>query len=63
MSELKPCPFCGCKFIIEKIGRDWWRVKPEVWHDDECPIDEKEFDFSLSMTKEEVIEFMNVRAI
>ncbi|MBR8471215.1 Lar family restriction alleviation protein [Burkholderia cenocepacia] len=37
MSELKPCPFCGATAAVEKIGRDWWRLK--ALHDDECALD------------------------
>ncbi|WP_111442603.1 MULTISPECIES: Lar family restriction alleviation protein [Burkholderia] len=37
VSELKPCPFCGATAAVEKIGRDWWRLK--ALHDDECALD------------------------
>lgn len=60
-TELKPCPFCGCDMEIVNVGRDWLRVKPIVFHDDECPIDDQEFDYSLSCTKQEVIEIWNKR--
>ena len=62
MSELKPCPFCGCKMIITNVGRDWWRVKAEVWHEDECPIDDQEFDYSFSCSEKEIIDTWNKRS-
>ena len=57
-----PCPFCGCAMVLDKVGRDWWRIKPEVWHNDDCPIDNKDFDYSLSCSKQEVIDIWNQRA-
>jgi len=60
---MSPCPFCGAKMDMQKIGRDWWRVKAEVWHDDECPIDDKEFDYSQSLSAIEVESIWNKRAM
>ncbi len=38
MSELKPCPFCGCDVEIEKReyynGDKNWRIRG--WHSDGC---------------------------
>ena len=61
MSDVKGCPFCGCDMEVVAVGRDWWRVKPIVWHVDECPIDDQEFDYSFSCTKQEIIEVWNKR--
>lgn len=62
MNKLKPCPFCGCKMELVVIGRDWNRIKPVVWHDDECPIDGREFDYSQSEPSSEAIRLWNMRA-
>ncbi len=56
------CPFCGCKMEMEIIGRDWYRIKPIVWHDDECPIDGSIMDFSQSEPAEEAARLWNMRA-
>ena len=60
--DIKGCPFCGCDMEVISVGRDWWRVKPIVWHKDSCPIDDQEFDYSFSCERVEVIEVWNKRA-
>jgi hypothetical protein len=60
---IKPCPFCGCSMELNAVGRDWWRIEPIVWHQDECPIDEQTFDYSQSLEKQEAIEIWNVRSL
>lgn len=47
---------------MEIIGRDWYRIKPVVWHDDECPIDGITMDFSQSEPAEEAAILWNMRA-
>lgn len=34
MSDLKPCPFCGCAPFILPVARDWWRLQAD--HHEEC---------------------------
>ena len=41
--ELKACPFCGSVPELEKVGRDWWRVRH--LHAIECILDEAAFDY------------------
>ena len=60
---IKPCPFCGCSMELNVVGRDWWRIEPIVWHQDECPSDEQSFDYSQSLEKQEAIEIWNVRSL
>lgn len=62
MSELKPCPFCGCDMEIETVGRSWWRIKPIDGHEDLCPFgEEHEFDCSQQYSKQEHINDWNQR--
>ena len=40
MTELKPCPFCGCSM---EIRSDFYpngskRIEPNGWHYDKCPL-------------------------
>lgn len=44
--ELLPCPFCGERPELEKVGRDWWRIKHP--HVIECLLDSIEFDYPQS---------------
>lgn len=47
MSELTPCPFCGCAMRIISVGRDWYRY--DGTHSESCPLDHATMpDFSQS---------------
>ena len=61
MSELKPCPFCGCSMKLSIVGRDWFRIEPVVWHLDECPIDDQTFDYSQSSSASDAVDMWNMR--
>tara|TARA_R100000750_G_C2303194_1_gene79610 strand:- start:53 stop:280 length:228 start_codon:yes stop_codon:yes gene_type:complete len=61
VSGLLCCPFCGCAMKITTVGRDWFRVEPKVWHTDDCPIDDKSFDYSQSNSIGDVIDVWNMR--
>ena len=66
MSELKPCPFCGCSMKISKgkypNGDD--RIEPYGWHDSECPLNHVLWSYYPEDrdTEESITEAWNRRA-
>lgn len=59
--KLTECPFCGCEMELKKVGRDWLRIKPVVWHDEECPLEDRVFDYSQSISPDEVARLWDQR--
>lgn len=67
MTELKPCPFCGCYMDIQS---DFYpngskRIEPRGWHDLDCPLDHVLWCFDVEedgWTEETVAESWNRRA-
>lgn len=59
--ELQPCPFCGQKSNLGKIGREWWRI--ESSHDMKCILfGEGIFDFQQTQEGlEELYYLWNMR--
>lgn len=64
MTDLKPCPFCGCSIHIERIEFVWCAVHDDLMSIPNCPIQVLElYDWGESITEQEAIALWNKRVM
>lgn len=59
MSELKPCPFCGCKMNFDRASSGWNKITG--MHKGICPLDGNDFITWSSNEDAPIIQKFNTR--